>query len=87
MEISINKCLSCGTIINTNEKKLLNEQSINDLKMSHRATRCLQVMGIITIYDLTQKSESDLLQIINFGKKCIREVKLALANKNLRLKE
>lgn len=52
-----------------------------------RATRALSAIGIDTFRDLISKKESELLQIHNFGKRTLREVKEFLKFHNLYLKD
>lgn len=50
------------------------ETSIEDLDFSVRAYNCLKRAGIHTLQDLVNKSESDMMQIRNLGKKSLKEV-------------
>lgn len=52
---------------------------IEELDFSVRTYNCLKKANILTIGDLLQISESDLMQIRNFGKKSLTEVKEKLA--------
>ena len=49
-----------------------------NMELSVRAYHCLQNGKIITIGDLVQKREKDLIRIKNMGKKTLREIKAAL---------
>ena len=54
-------------------KKML-ETSIDDLDLSVRAYICLKRAGILTIRDLVEKSENEMMKIRNLGKKSLKEV-------------
>ena len=54
------------------QKKL--ETSIDDLDFSVRAYNCLKRAGIVTLGDLTEKSELEMMKIRNLGKKSLKEV-------------
>lgn len=54
-------------------KKVL-DTSIDDLDLSVRAYNCLKRAGIITIRDLVEKSENEMMKIRNLGKKSLKEV-------------
>lgn len=59
---------------------------IEDLELSVRSYNCLKREGIDTLSQLVSRSESDLMQIRNFGAKSIEEVKEKLAEMGLSLK-
>lgn len=48
--------------------------SIDDLDFSVRAYNCLKRAGILTLRDLVDKSENDMMKIRNLGKKSLKEV-------------
>lgn len=50
------------------------ETSIDDLDLSVRAYNCLKRAGILTLRDLTDKSENEMMKIRNLGKKSLKEV-------------
>lgn len=60
---------------------------IEELDFSVRTYNCLKKANVMTIGDLVQKTESDLMQIRNFGKKSLNEVKDKLASFKLSLKK
>ena len=60
---------------------------IEDLNFSVRSYNCLKRQEIHTVGELAECSESDLLDIRNFGQKSINEVKIKLASQNLTLKD
>ena len=55
-----------------NQKAL--DTSIDDLDLSVRAYNCLKRAGILTLRDLTDKSENEMMKIRNLGKKSLKEV-------------
>lgn len=73
------------------------ERPITDLHLSVRAANCLDhrytwpghvaFPPLVTVGDLCDKTESDLLRIKNFGRVCLNEVKDELARIGLGLRE
>lgn len=59
---------------------------IEELDFSVRTYNCLKKANILTIGDLVQLSEADLLRIRNFGRKSLMEVKEKLESLNLSLR-
>ena len=60
---------------------------IEDLDFSVRSYNCLKREEIHTVGELAARTESDLLDIRNFGQKSINEVKVKLAGLGLALKD
>ncbi|MBC8142479.1 MAG: DNA-directed RNA polymerase subunit alpha [Armatimonadetes bacterium] len=60
---------------------------IEELDFSVRTYNCLKKANILTIGELTQISEPDLMNIRNFGKKSLTEVKEKLTELGLSLKD
>lgn len=60
-------------------------QEIMLLRLSTRATRCLQSERIRYIGDLVQRTESELLKTPNLGRKSMNEIKEVLAVHGLAL--
>ena len=60
---------------------------IEDLNFSVRSYNCLKREEIHTVGELAARTESDLLDIRNFGQKSINEVKIKLASLGLTLKD
>jgi len=58
---------------------------ISDLDLSVRASNCLESENVRTISDLVRLSENELLNLKNFGKTSLREIKLKLINSGLEL--
>lgn len=59
---------------------------IEELDFSVRTYNCLKKANILTIPELVQYTEADLMQIRNFGRKSLTEVREKLAGLNLSLK-
>ena len=59
---------------------------IEELDFSVRTYNCLKKANILTIGELVQTTEADLMQIRNFGKKSLVEVREKLAQLGLTLK-
>jgi DNA-directed RNA polymerase subunit alpha len=54
-------------------RKLLNT-SVEELELSVRSSNCLKQADIVTLADLVQKTESEMLKYRNFGKKSLAEL-------------
>lgn len=63
-----------------------NGRSINDFQLSVRTFKCLKKAGIVTIPDLLQYSETELLKLDNMGPKSLNELKEILAGMGLALR-
>ena len=59
--------------------------SLAELKLSVRASNCLESEGITTVRDLVQMTEDQLLEVRNFGDTTLGEVKERLVEMGLRL--
>jgi DNA-directed RNA polymerase subunit alpha len=62
------------------------DELIEELELGVRSYNCLKREGIQTIGDLVSKTEAELLNIPNFGKKSIDEVKEKLESRGLALR-
>jgi DNA-directed RNA polymerase subunit alpha len=62
-------------------------KDIEDLNFSVRSFNCLRRYGIVSVGDLIQKTEEEIMNLRNFGKKSLDEIKLKLAEYNLVLKQ
>ncbi len=58
---------------------------ITDFELSVRSRNCLKKMNIHTLGDLLRVTEAELLAYKNFGETSLQEIKVLLAQKNLRL--
>ena len=65
------------------ERKL--NMSLAELELSVRATNCLESEGITTVRDLVIRTDEELLEVRNFGETTLKEVKLKLEERNLKL--
>ena len=59
--------------------------NITELRLSVRSANCLRNNKVVTIGDLVQKSETDLLRLPNFGHGSLNEIKEVLAQRGLSL--
>jgi DNA-directed RNA polymerase subunit alpha len=58
---------------------------VSDFELSVRSRNCLQKMGIMTLGDLCETSEQDLLASKNFGETSLVEIREMLSSKGLEL--
>lgn len=58
---------------------------VSELELSVRARRCLQRLNVVTLGDLIQYTEAELLATRNFGVTSLNEVKARLADHGLQL--
>ncbi len=65
-------------------KELLNK-SVDELEFSVRSANCLKNANILTIGELVQKTEQEILQMKNFGRKSLNEIKSVLEEMGLHL--
>ena len=66
-------------------KSQILETPISDFELSVRSRNCLKKMNIETIGDLLNITEAELLSYKNFGETSLREIKIILEAKGLRL--
>jgi len=66
-------------------KNQILETPISDFELSVRSRNCLKKMNLETIGDLLNITETELLSYKNFGETSLREIKVILDSKNLRL--
>jgi DNA-directed RNA polymerase subunit alpha len=64
---------------------LLLEKSIDELDFSVSSANCLKNASINTVRDLVRKTERDMMEAKNFGKKSLDEVQVILGKLGLRL--
>jgi DNA-directed RNA polymerase subunit alpha len=64
----------------------LKNKPVDDLRLSVRARKCLQKLNIRTIGEITTKTDAELLGCKNFGVTSLNEVKTALADLGLSLR-
>jgi DNA-directed RNA polymerase subunit alpha len=68
------------------KKSDYDDMLIEELELGVRSYNCLKREGVETVGDLVSKSEAELLNIPNFGKKSIEEVRERLAERGLSLR-
>jgi DNA-directed RNA polymerase subunit alpha len=59
--------------------------TVSDLKLSVRATNCLESENIHTVRDLVSRNEDDLMEVRNFGETTLTEVREKLTELGLHL--
>lgn len=69
------------------QKEKILEMTIEELDLSVRSYNCLKRAGINTVYELTQKTEEDMMKVRNLGKKSLEEVQSKLAELGLSLRK
>ena len=62
------------------------DRTIEELDLSVRSYNCLKRAGINTVFDLTEKTEAEMMKVRNLGRKSLEEVKVKLAELGLSLK-
>jgi DNA-directed RNA polymerase subunit alpha len=70
----------------TGENSELLNKPITDLELSIRARRTVEVLGCLTLGDIIQHSEEELLGMPNFGVTSLQELKSKLGDLGLKLK-
>jgi len=70
----------------TEENEQVLSKSVDDLQLSIRARKCLQKLNMRTLGELIQKTEAELLGCKNFGVTSLNEIKKALTNFGLSLR-
>lgn len=60
-------------------------RSVDELELSVRSSNCLKNARIHTIYQLVQKTDSEMLKTKNFGRKSLNEIKEVLSSMGLSL--
>jgi len=68
------------------EEEKINEnlfRSVGELELSVRSSNCLKNANIKYIYELVQKTESEMLKTKNFGRKSLNEIKRILEEMDL----
>jgi len=60
-------------------------RSVDELELSVRSSNCLKNAQILKIYQLVQRTESEMLKTKNFGRKSLNEIKEVLTSMELSL--
>ena len=63
------------------------DRTIEELDLSVRSYNCLKRAGINTVFDLTEKTEPEMMKVRNLGRKSLEEVKIKLTDRGLGLKK
>lgn len=81
----VEKRMGIESVPEISEEELSKKLSmpIAELDLSVRASNCLETSGIATVGDLIAKTEEQLLEIKNFGKTTLKEVKTKLTQLHL----
>jgi DNA-directed RNA polymerase subunit alpha len=72
-----------GAEMPQSELDALLDTNVEELELSVRSANCLKNAGIRTLRELVQKSEKDMLETKNFGRKSLNEIKDILREKGL----
>ena len=62
------------------------DRTIEELDLSVRSYNCLKRAGINTVFDLTEKTEPEMMKVRKLGRKSLEEVKVKLSDLGLGLK-
>jgi DNA-directed RNA polymerase subunit alpha len=74
---------STGPELPQSELDALLDTNVEELELSVRSANCLKNAGIRTLRELVQKTEKDMLETKNFGRKSLNEIKEILREKGL----
>jgi len=80
------KAADADSILAKDEDEGLLNKSVDELKLSVRARKCLQKLSIRTLGDLTHRTDAELLGCKNFGVTSLNEIKKAISNLELSLR-
>jgi DNA-directed RNA polymerase subunit alpha len=72
--------------VEEDQEEGLKNKPVDDLRLSVRARKCLQKLNLRTIGEITNKTDAELLGCKNFGVTSLNEVKTALADLGLSLR-
>lgn len=72
-----------GADMPQSELDALLDTNVEELELSVRSANCLKNAGIRTLRELVQKTEKDMLETKNFGRKSLNEIKEILREKGL----
>jgi DNA-directed RNA polymerase subunit alpha len=74
---------AAGSELPQSELDALLETNVDELELSVRSANCLKNAGIRSLRELVQKTEKDMLETKNFGRKSLNEIKEILREKGL----
>lgn len=85
----VDNVASVDTLVERNviQKDKLLEMTIEELELSVRSYNCLKRAGLNTVGDIIEKTEEEMMQVRNMGKKSLEEVKQKLASLGLSLRQ
>lgn len=72
-----------GVDMPQSELDALLDTNVEELELSVRSANCLKNAGIRTLRELVQKTEKEMLETKNFGRKSLNEIKEILREKSL----
>jgi DNA-directed RNA polymerase subunit alpha len=72
-----------GSELPQSELDALLDTNVEEMELSVRSANCLKNAGIRTLRELVQKSEREMLETKNFGRKSLNEIKEILREKGL----
>lgn len=72
-----------GSELPQSELDALLDTNVEELELSVRSANCLKNAGIRTLRELVQKTEKEMLETKNFGRKSLNEIKEILREKGL----
>jgi len=75
--------VAAGAEMPQSELDALLDTNVEELELSVRSANCLKNAGIRTLRELVQKTEKDMLETKNFGRKSLNEIKDILRDKGL----
>ena len=75
--------VAAGAEMPQSELDALLDTNVEELELSVRSANCLKNAGIRTLRELVQKTEKDMLETKNFGRKSLNEIKEILREKGL----
>jgi DNA-directed RNA polymerase subunit alpha len=75
--------VAAGAEMPQSELDALLDTNVEELELSVRSANCLKNAGIRTLRELVQKTEKDMLETKNFGRKSLNEIKDILREKGL----
>src|ERR1019366_9256011 len=74
---------TAGAEMPQSELDALLDTNVEELELSVRSANCVKNAGIRTLRELVQKTEKDMLETKNFGRKSLNEIKDILRDKGL----
>lgn len=85
----LNKYISENVYTAEKEEKVENkkyETKVEELDLSVRSLNCLRRAGLLTVGELVQKTEEEMMRVRNLGRKSLKEVSMKLHERGLSFK-